>query len=103
MNWTKPTEGIAGLEALGSNFQRKRGNVLSEFSNRLRQLRESMKPVRSMTVTSQLMGLHPDMLRRYERGEAEPLLEALCLMADYYGVSTDYLLGRTDFPFVRRL
>lgn len=29
---------------------------MSEFSNRLRQLRESMKPVRSMTVTSQLMG-----------------------------------------------
>jgi transcriptional regulator with XRE-family HTH domain len=56
-----------------------------------------------MTVTSQLMGLHPDMLRRYERGESEPLPDALCLMADYYGVSTDYLLGRTDFPFVRKL
>ena len=36
-----------------------------------------MRPVRSMTVTSQLMGLHPDMLRRYERGEAEPSMDLI--------------------------
>ena len=45
---------------------------MSEFGKRLRELRESMKPVRSMTVTSQLMGLSPDALRKYERGEVEP-------------------------------
>nr|WP_242976596.1 helix-turn-helix transcriptional regulator [Intestinimonas butyriciproducens] len=56
-----------------------------------------------MTVTSQLMGLHPDMLRRYERGEVEPSMGALYKIADYYGVSTDYLMGRTNFPFVHRL
>lgn len=76
---------------------------MSEFSERLRRLRESMRPVRSMTVTSQLMGLHPDVLRRYERGEAEPSMDALQKIADYYGVSTDYLLGRTNFPFVHRI
>lgn len=76
---------------------------MSDFANRLRQLRESRRPVRSMTVTSQLMGLHPDMLRRYERGEAEPSMEALQKIADYYEVSTDYLIGRTQFPFVRRI
>ena len=56
-----------------------------------------------MTITSQLMGLHPDMLRRYERGESKPSTEALCLIGDYYGVSIDYLLGRTEFPFMKRL
>ena len=30
---------------------------MSEFPARLRRMRESMRPVRSMTVTSQLMGL----------------------------------------------
>ena len=50
------------------------------------------------------MGLKtPGMLRRYERGEAEPNKKALELIADYYGVSIDYLVGRTDCPFVRRL
>ena len=75
---------------------------MNKFPERLRKLRESMRPVRS-TVTSQLMGLHPDMLRRYERGEAEPSMDALYKIADYYGVSTDYLMGRTNFPFVHRL
>ena len=50
---------------------------MSEFGKRLRELRESMKPVRSMTVTSQLMGLSPDALRKYERGEVEPRMSAL--------------------------
>lgn len=76
---------------------------MNKFPERLRKLRESMRPVRSMTVTSQLMGLHPDMLRRYERGEAEPSMDALYKIADYYGVSTDYLMGRTNFTFVHRL
>ena len=45
-----------------------------------------------MTVTSQLMGLNPDALRRYERGEAEPTMSALEKIADYYHVSVDYLM-----------
>lgn len=64
---------------------------MSEFGKRLRELRESMKPVRSMTVTSQLMGLSPDALRKYERGEVEPRMSALKAMAEYYGVSIDEL------------
>ena len=64
---------------------------MSEFGKRLRELRESMKPVRSMTVTSQLMELSPDALRKYERGEVEPRMSALKAMAEYYGVSIDEL------------
>lgn len=44
-----------------------------------------------MTVTSQLMGLSPDALRKYERGEVEPRMSALKAMAEYYGVSIDEL------------
>lgn len=61
---------------------------------RLRTLRESKLPIRSMTATSQLIGLGTDSLRKYERGEREPSLDALRRIADYYHVSTDYLLGR---------
>lgn len=59
------------------------------FPERLRKLRESMRPVRSMTVTSQLMGLAPGVLRRYERGERTPGLEELKLIANYYHVGLD--------------
>lgn len=32
----------------------------------------------------------------YEQGKREPTASVLCRMADYYGVTTDYLLGRSD-------
>lgn len=34
--------------------------------------------------------------RRYEVGEREPDASTLVLMADFYGVAIDYLVGRTD-------
>lgn len=64
---------------------------MNEFPERLRRLRESVRPVRSMTVTSQLMGLSPDALRKYERGEVEPKMTALKLMAAYYHITIDEL------------
>lgn len=34
---------------------------------------------------------------RYENGSAEPSLETLVKIADYFDVSVDYLLGRTEY------
>ena len=34
--------------------------------------------------------------QRYERGESEPQLSTLIRIADFYGVSLDYLAGRSD-------
>jgi len=67
---------------------------MEEFAVRLQQLRESKKPVRSRKVTSELCGLPPDAIRRYERGEAEPTLSSLLLIADYFDVTLDDLTGR---------
>ena len=36
--------------------------------------------------------------QRYESAEQEPNLDKLIKIADYFDVSTDYLLGRTDDP-----
>lgn len=36
--------------------------------------------------------------QRYEYGEREPQLSTLIRIADFYGVSLDYLAGRTDTP-----
>lgn len=35
---------------------------------------------------------------RYENGEREPSNETLKTLADFYGVSVDYILGRDDPP-----
>ena len=38
------------------------------------------------------------LLSHYENGAREPGLEFVVRACDYYGVSADYLLGRTDEP-----
>ena len=35
-------------------------------------------------------------ISRYETGEREPGIKELILLADYFNVSVDYLIGRTD-------
>ena len=38
--------------------------------------------------------------QRYENGEREPSASIIVSLADFFNVSTDYLLGRTDNPSV---
>lgn len=69
---------------------------MSTFHERLRTLRES----RNIQVATMLEVL--DMTRRnyqrYEKGEVDPPSSNLVKLADFFQVSTDYLLGRTDKP-----
>lgn len=65
------------------------------FSKRLQQLRERER--RSRLVLSQLCGLPSGAIRKYERGEAQPTIDSLIAIADYFGVSIDYLVGRKNF------
>ena len=63
------------------------------FSVRLRRLRE--RKGLSRRALSELCGLSKNMIAVYERGEADPSTETICQLANLFGVSTDYLLGRT--------
>lgn len=36
--------------------------------------------------------------QRYEKGEQQPTLPILVRLADYFNVSLDYLVGRSDDP-----
>ena len=46
------------------------------------------------------MDLHmsQNTISRYENGEREPGVAELIRIADYFHVSIDYLVGRTDIP-----
>lgn len=68
---------------------------MDEFPRRLQKLRERQR--KSRKVVSELCGLHSDAIRRYERGEARPDMDALVAIANYFGVSIDYLVGRTNY------
>lgn len=69
---------------------------MNKFQERLRRLRERNRLKRC--VLSELCGLNRNAIRRYERGEAQPSLAAIEAIADYFEVSVDYLLGRSDYP-----
>lgn len=65
------------------------------FSRRLQALRERRRL--SRRTLAELCGLSKNMVSLYERGEREPSVEALVSLADFFEVSTDYLLGRENF------
>ena len=66
----------------------------STFPRRLQKLRERRRI--SRRVLSELCGLSKNMIAIYERGEMEPTASAVIQIAAYFGVSTDYLLGRAE-------
>ena len=47
---------------------------------------------------AEYLNMQPNVYRRYEKGTRAIPVEAVIKLADYYRVSTDYLLGRTDDP-----
>lgn len=69
---------------------------MSVFSERLAKLRDSRNL--SQKEVAKEFGVVVRAYQRYEYGEREPQLSVLIRMADFYGVSIDYLAGRTDTP-----
>jgi len=60
----------------------------------LRGLRED-KDLKQSDIAN-LINTTQQQYSKYETGESELPIRAMEILADYYGVSTDYLLGRTD-------
>lgn len=46
---------------------------------------------------SSILHMSPSNISNYENNAYWPDLKTVCRMADYFGVTTDYLLGRTDY------
>ena len=66
-----------------------------------------LKKIRKAKCVSQLklaMDLHlnQNSISRYETGEREADYKTLIACADYFDISVDYLLGRTDKPETNR-
>ena len=63
------------------------------YQNRLRDLRED-KDLKQKELAAYLM-CDQSLYSKYERGERPFPLELADRLADFYGVSVDYLMGRT--------
>lgn len=68
--------------------------------NKLRQLRQqeqfSIKADLSRKELSRRTGISISMIESIEIGRREPGIKTLIALADYFNVSIDYLVGRSD-------
>lgn len=66
------------------------------FNERLKQLRTS-KGVTQKQV-AEFLNIQSNSVQRLEYGTARPSLDTVMNLADYFDVSLDYLVGRSDDP-----
>lgn len=64
-------------------------------------LQERIKALRkerneSQVKVAEAVGITPRQYQRFEAGEQKPGFDNLCALADHFGVTLDYLAGRTD-------
>lgn len=71
-----------------------------DYVKRIRDLREDSD--KTQQEIADFLGTSQTMYARYERGANELPIRHLLKLADYYGASTDYILGRTDNPEVNK-
>ncbi|MCI8803111.1 MAG: helix-turn-helix transcriptional regulator [Oscillibacter sp.] len=69
---------------------------MPNYSERLKELRTSRRLYQR--ELAELLGISIRGYQCYETGEHEPGVKKLIALADYYNVSIDYLVGRTDDP-----
>ena len=70
------------------------------FNERLRLIRQERNLTQQDVIKN--CGISLRAYRYYESEEREPTLGVLVSLADYFGVSIDYLTGRTDKPEVNK-
>lgn len=66
---------------------------MAEFNTVLKALRSEKKM--SQQELANALNISKSSINMYERGDRQPNFEMLELIADYFNVDTDYLLGRT--------
>ena len=67
---------------------------MSGLQKRLSSLRENKRLFQKDISEENNISLRT--YQSYERGEREPTIDTLIKLADYYDVSLDYLIGRSD-------
>ncbi|MBP3939180.1 MAG: helix-turn-helix transcriptional regulator [Clostridia bacterium] len=69
-------------------------------NTRLSELRKS-KGITQISLQMQT-GIEQALISKFENGERVPPTETLVTLADFYNVSIDYILCRTDKPEINR-
>ena len=73
---------------------------MADFAERIKELR--LYNVMTQTEVGDIIGVKRHSVYTYERGLNYPEVRCLIMLADYFKVSLDYLVGRTDNPEINR-
>lgn len=73
---------------------------MENFPIRLRELRKSHKIM--VKTMAEMLNITPRNYQRYESGDVDPPTSKTLLLADFFNVSIDYLMGRTSIPTVNK-
>lgn len=71
-----------------------------DFSERIKELR--VENGMTQEEVGKIIGVKRYSVYSYEKGLNYPEVRGLIILADYFKVSLDYLVGRTDNPEVNR-
>lgn len=71
-----------------------------ELKDALRRFRKEQKV--TQVQAAKAAGVTEAMYQFYEYGKSEPKINVLIALADFFDVSLDYLVGRTDKPEVNK-
>ena len=67
---------------------------MTDFSKRLRDIRKASGKKQREAATYLAVNIRT--YQMYEEGKNEPSIAKLISLADFFGVTIDYLVGRTD-------
>ncbi|MDE7009779.1 MAG: helix-turn-helix domain-containing protein [Oscillospiraceae bacterium] len=73
---------------------------MADFSKRIKELRHGQGMTQA--ALGEIIGVKRDSIYTYEKGLNYPEVRNLITLADYFGVSLDYLVGRTDNPEINK-
>ena len=65
------------------------------YGERLKELREASQMSQAQLVRN--LGTNQQSISRYETEQIEPNIEMIIKICDFFKVSADYLLGRTEY------
>ncbi len=71
-----------------------------KLNERLKELRTGKKV--TQRKVAEVLGVAPRNVQNFEYGTARPKLDNVIKIADFFNVSIDYLVGRTDNPQISR-
>lgn len=69
---------------------------MTKFSERLKKLRKNKGM--SQKALAEAIGMSETGIQNYELETRTPNMETLAKLADYFDISTDYLIGRSSDP-----